>query len=174
MHPLRIGIFYWVQHHLNGKTYGILLGIDKIFQKFKHRQNYNTSTEVNLSKNAKMGKQLQIRQFWPKILFFSWIPQFGSYIDDQNLNGPFGLKRADSGCPWPFGPWWFWEKIHRVCNFFIAWDTNFGPFDWFMQWKRDVFCLNWLIGVCTRFFAHSFTTIYIHIIVWKIYHIICI
>ena len=63
LHPLRIGIFCIAQHHLNGKRYGILLGIDKIFQKFKHRQNYNTSTEVNLSKNAKMGKQLQIRQF---------------------------------------------------------------------------------------------------------------
>ena len=32
-------------------------------------------------------------QFCPKILFFSWAPSFGSYIDDQNLNGPLGLKR---------------------------------------------------------------------------------
>ena len=39
LHPLRIGIFYWVQHHLNGKKYGILLGIVINFQKFKHRQN---------------------------------------------------------------------------------------------------------------------------------------
>ena len=69
LHPLRIGIFYWVQHHLNGKIYGILLSIGKITKKFKHRQNLSTCTEVNLSKNTKMGKQLQICQFGPKILF---------------------------------------------------------------------------------------------------------
>ena len=74
------------------------------FQKFKQGQNFDTTTEVNLSKNAKMGKQLWMGQFWPKILFFSWVPSFGSYIDDQNLNGPLGLKRADSGCPCPYGP----------------------------------------------------------------------
>ena len=73
------------------------------FQKFKQGQNFDTTTEVNLSKNAKMGKQLWMGQFWPKILFFSWAPSFGSYIDDQNLNGPLGLKRADSGCSCPYG-----------------------------------------------------------------------
>ena len=74
------------------------------FQKFKQGQNFDTTTEVNLSKNAKMGKQLWMGQFWPKILFFSWVPSFGSYIDDQNLNGPLGLKRAYSGYPWLYGP----------------------------------------------------------------------
>ena len=47
-----------------------------------------------------MGKKLPIRQFWLKIRFFSSVPKFGSYIGDQNQNGPFGLKQADLGCPW--------------------------------------------------------------------------
>ena len=40
----------------------------------------------------RMGKPLSIGKFWPKIVFFSWVPKFGSYIDDQNL------KQADLGC----------------------------------------------------------------------------
>ena len=45
----------------------------------------------------KVGKQLSIGQFWPKILFFSWVPWFELYIDDKNL------KLADSGCCGPYG-----------------------------------------------------------------------
>ena len=40
----------------------------------------------------RMGKPLSKGKFWPKIVFFSWVPKFGSYIDDQNL------KQADLGC----------------------------------------------------------------------------
>ena len=57
--------------HFKAKIYGILLGMGINFQKFKQGQNFDTTTEVNLSKNAKMGKQLWMGQFWPKILFFS-------------------------------------------------------------------------------------------------------
>ena len=102
--PLIIGISLWSGCHFKAKIYGILSGMGINFQKFKQMQNFDMTTEVNLSKNAKMGKQLWMGQFWPKILFFSWAPSFGSYIDDQNLNGPLGLKRADSGCPCPYGP----------------------------------------------------------------------
>ena len=111
------------------------------FQKFKQGQNFDTTTEVNLSKNAKMGKQLWMGQFWPKILFFSWVPSFGSYIDDQNLNGPLGLKRADSGCPCPYGL----QQPESPCfRFFHQYATQIKA----LMKKNKIFGQNWLINSC--------------------------
>ena len=102
-----------------------MLGKGVNFQKFKQRQNFDTTTEVNLSKYAKMGKQLLIGQFWPKILFFhEYLPSFGLYIYEQNLNCPLGLKQANSGCPWPYGP----QQPESASFRFLSsiYDSNYG------------------------------------------------
>ena len=85
--------------------------------------------------------ELLICQFWPKILFFSWVPSFGSYVYEQNLNCPLGLKRADSCCPWPYGP----QQPESARFRFLSsiYNSNHGTHE-----KNKIFGQNWPIDSC--------------------------